>query len=471
MSQWFAEYKKTIFTTLIISTIIIIGVCLVYGFITGSIDKFFDNFMETASPIIIGFIIAYLSNPIVMFLEKKLFAWIPKFTAKRLVCIILTLIFIILVLSFIVTMLIPNILSTLASFWETYIVNYETSLTALVERINSIVADISFLKDPKPLEADKLIQWVQHTLPWIDDIVSGDFSAIFPSIPSDPNAPATPGINISDFLTSDSFIAVLDYILSLGTSVFNGIKNGIFGIFIAVYMLMSKERLSAYFKRMLNAFLPPRKVRSIIRFAKLLDRSFGGFIKGQLLDAMVVGIMSYFIFVIFNMPIPHLLATIIAVTNVIPILGPFLGGIPATILVLLSEPEKMIFFILLVIIIQQIDGNLLCPNILGDKINLSSLTTIVAIITMGGLFGIFGMLIGVPVFAVLLHILNNYTMNALRRKGLETSLKYYYVGSAERISDTENKVRIYKKNSFKNIYDNIKKLFSKKTTNTNSEEK
>ena len=205
---------------------------------------------------------------------------------------------------------------------------------------------------------------------------------------------------------------------------------------------MAKERVKAYTRRLLNSFLKPKKVRAIIRLGKLLDRTFGGFIEGQLIDAGVVGIICYVVFSIFGIPIPHLLATIIAVTNVIPIFGPFIGGIPAAVLVLLTDPNKLILFIVLIIVIQQIDGNIICPHILGDRINISSLATIIAIITMGGLFGIFGMVIGVPVFAVVIHIINTHTMNALRKKGLETSLNHYYVGNLDMISDKKSTSKI-----------------------------
>ncbi|MGM9632555.1 MAG: AI-2E family transporter [Eubacteriales bacterium] len=471
MSQWFSENKKTIHTTLIISGIVLITLCLLYGIISGSIGGFLRDLLNVASPIFIGFILAYLSNPIVMFLEKRLFAWVPKFTLKRLICIVLTLILILLFLAFIITMLIPSVVTTLASFWETYIVNYEVSLLNLTEQINAIMDDIPFLDATQRLDGDSVVKWVKSTFPWIDDVVAGDISAIFPDSSENPDAPGS-SFDLKEFLTSDGFMSALGYILSLGTSVFNGITDGIIGMFIAIYMLMSKEKCSAYFKRLLNALLPAPNVRSVIRFTKLLDRSFGGFIEGQVFEAIIIGIMSYVTFLIFGMPIPHLLATLIAVTNVIPIFGPFIGGIPAAFLVFLSAPGKTILFILLMIIIQQIEGNIICPKVVGDRINISSLTTMIAVVTMGGLFGIFGMLIGVPVFAVFVHLINNYTMNTLRRKGLETSLKYYYIGNAERISDSENKTKIYNPVSLKKLTGQIKKIFQKaKDKDNNKEEK
>ncbi len=430
MSEHISTYKKTIITTLIIVAIIIVGILLILGLITGQISRFFNDFTEITAPITFGFIIAYLSNPIVTFFEKYIYSWIRNFKIKRFISIFTTILLILLFITTILVILIPSLINTLLSFWNTYIVNYEDSIRGMVLTINSTLDKISFINSADRLNPENIIDWIQVKFPLIDDIVNGDIASILP--------------NVSGSI-SQNITAITDYALSLGISVFNIIKNILLGIFIAFYMLMSKERCKAYIRRFLNSFLSPKKVRSVIRFGKLLDRSFGGFIEGQLLDAIVVGVISYITFIIFGLPIPHLLATIIAVTNVIPIFGPFIGGIPAAFLVLLTAPEKTILFVILIVVIQQIDGNIICPHILGDKINISSLATIIAIITMGGLFGIAGMIIGVPIFAVAIHIINNYTMNALRKKGLETSLQNYHVGDLEQLETTQQSVTKLKK--------------------------
>lgn len=424
MNEQFSINKKVILTVIVSVIIVLVGFLFVWGIINGSIESFFSEFAKITAPITIGFIIAYLSNPIVNFLEKRIFKWIKGFKVKRFVSILFAFIALMLFISLILIILVPSLINTLISFWNTYVVNYQTAIIGWVKTFNSTIVKISFLNSIEPLDADATITWIQSKLPWIDELAAGDIASILP--------------DVTDSI-SHNISAILEYILSFGVSVFNFIKDFIFGIFIAFYMLMSKEKCKAYIRRLLNSFLSPKNVRAVVRFGKLVDRSFGGFIEGQLLDAIIVGIMSFIIFWIFGMPIPHLLATIIAVTNIIPILGPFIGGIPTAFIVLLAAPEKTIFFIILVIVIQQIDGNILCPHIIGDKINISSLATIIAIITMGGLFGILGMLIGVPIFAVVTHIINTYTMNALRKKGLNSSLKHYYVGNPEKIETPTKK--------------------------------
>lgn len=462
MKSLFSEYKNTIIKTILICSIVVVALSLTYGLISGSISSFFQKFWKILSPVTIGFVIAYLSNPIVIFFEKRIFKGISKFNVRRLISIIVTFLLIFSFLVFIITMLVPSIATTLQSFWDSYIVNYKNTISVLSERINTFMDNFALFNTTQRLDPEAIIVWIQDKLPWIEDVISGDLSGLIPDDSGNES-----NFDISSIFSSENIISLLGDVFSIGTSIFTAIKDSFLGIFIAVYMLMSKEKCKAYFRRLLNSIMKPRHVRSVIRFTKLLDNSFGGFIEGQLLDAIVVGILSYIVFILFKMPMPHLLATIIAVTNVIPILGPFLGGIPAAVLVLLSSPGKLILFIVLIIVIQQIDGNIICPHILGDRINVSSLVTIIAIVTMGGLFGIFGMLIGVPIFAVVIQMINNYTLNALRRKGYETSLKHYYVGNPDGIIDNKKhskSIKISLSTITELIY-NIRKLFTKKEQN------
>lgn len=441
-----SAYKKIIKPALIIALIICLAVLFIYAFINGTVARFWNEFMQIISPIIVGFIFAYLSNPIVNLFEKHVFSWIKSFKIKRFISILIAFLLILLFISTILVILIPSLINTLISFWETYVINYEDSIRTWVNKLNSTMDNVGFLNSMERLDPNSVISWVQTKFPWVDQVVEGDFESLLP--------------NVSNSI-SHNITAILEYALSFGVSLFNVVKNSVLGIFIAFYMLMSKEKCKAYIRRLLNSFLTPKKVRSVVRFGKLLDRSFGGFIEGQLLDAIVVGIISYLTFIIFGLPVPHLLATIIAVTNVIPIFGPFIGAIPAAFIVLLTSPEKTFLFVILILIIQQIDGNIICPHIIGDKINISSLATIIAIITMGGLFGVLGMLIGVPIFAVIIHIINDRTMNALRKKGLSTSLKDYYVGNPQNIENHNSSL----KRKFKSLFA-TSKVNVKNTKNT-----
>ena len=440
------NYKKLIVSILIIAIILGITFLLVYGILNDSIVNYWKNFCQIIAPITTGFVISYLSNSIVTFFEKRVFKWIHNFKIKRFISILVTMLLILLFIALILLILVPSLINTLVSFWETYVVNYENSIHNLVNTINKTLDRLKFIDSSKRLNPDHTVSWVQTKFPWIVNVASGDLSALLPNV----------SISLSHNIS-----AIIEYALSLGISLINIIKNFVLGIFIAFYMLMSKEKTKAYIKRLLTSFLAPQNANAVVRFGKLLDRSFGGFIEGQLLDAIVVGVVSYLVFLIFGLPIPHLLATIVAVTNVIPILGPFIGGIPAAFLVLLTAPEKTILFILLILIIQQIDGNIICPHIIGDKIQISSLATIIAIIVMGGLFGILGMFIGVPIFAVVIHIINDYTINSLHKKGLSHSLNDYHEGDPREIENTNFAIKskaksFFKSSKSKNNKENIK---------------
>ena len=457
MKEWLSDHKKIITLVSILCIIVIVCVLITVGILTGSIVAFFAQVLSVLAPIVIGFIIAYLCNPIVSFFERTILKKIKKPGIKRAFSIILTFVILLLVLSFLIAQLIPNFVSAVYSLWNTYIVNYKDSVKMFVGNINNIISSISFLDSfLDPIDADKIILWVEE-----------QFESL-KSFTANSNQTSSP-FDISSIFSRENVWNAVGYIFSVGTSIINGIKNFFLGLFISIYMLMAKDKTKAYFRRFLYALLPPKKVRSVIRFGKLLDRSFGGFIEGQLLDAIVVGIISYFVFLIFGIPSPYVLAIIIAITNVIPILGPIIGAIPCGFIVLLIDPPKTILFIILIILIQQIDGNIICPKILGDKINISSLSVIISIVVIGGLFGIPGMILGVPCFAVAIHLIQNWVINKLRSKDLDTSIEQYYIGDAEDVVESNDKsqkaiVRLYNScvNLFKKIWNSIKNIFKKK---------
>ena len=456
MKGWFSENKKILTLIGVICLLVILTVWVVLGIISGNIIATLKMFFSIIAPIAIGFIIAYLCNPIVSFFENTVFKKIKKISLKKIISIILTFIIIFSVLSVLLIQIIPNFLSAVSSLWQTYVVNYKNSIKSLSDTINGIISRIPFLDSMlDPIDPNKVIVWIEEEFTFVKEFDSTDIDNPQYS-------------NIFTAIAKDNIWNTIGYIFSIGTSVINGVKNFFLGIFISFYMLLSKERFKAYTRRFLHALLSPKKVRSVIRFSKLLDRSFGGFIEGQVVDAFVVGIISYFVFLVFGLPSPYVLATIVAITNVIPILGPFIGAIPCAFLVLLIDPSKTILFIILILIIQQVDGNIICPKILGDKINISSLSVICSIVIMGGLFGIPGMLIGVPFFAVAIHLLQNWTINKLRGKGLDPSLEQYYVGNAEEVVETNDHsdklvVRIYNwiVRVLKKIWSGICKFFAK----------
>ena len=235
---------------------------------------------------------------------------------------------------------------------------------------------------------------------------------------------------------NDAFLWVRDQVLPqvevaiqavtggvLGILVF--LKDILVGIIISVYLLSSKEQFSAAACKLCYAFLPQERAALLIRGAKRTDRIFNGFVRGKLLDSLIIGLLCFFFSSIFRFPYAPLVSLVVGVTNVIPYFGPFMGAIPSAFLILLDSPIKCLYFCIFILALQQFDGNILGPKILGDSTGLSSFWVIVAILIGGGLFGVAGMFLSVPMFACLYTAVKSYAAYRLSRKGLPTETESY----------------------------------------------
>jgi hypothetical protein len=179
---------------------------------------------------------------------------------------------------------------------------------------------------------------------------------------------------------------------------------------------VDKEAFIAKAKMITYAVLPAERANTVIHAMRFAHKIFGGFISGKLLDSAIIGVLCYIGCVFLDMPYAILVSVIIGVTNIIPFFGPYLGAIPCIFLILLVDPMKGLYFTIFILILQQFDGNILGPKIIGDSTGLSSFMVIVAILVGGGFFGIVGMVVGVPVFAVLYAALGNLLTHSLRNK-------------------------------------------------------
>ncbi len=197
------------------------------------------------------------------------------------------------------------------------------------------------------------------------------------------------------------------------------------GVIVSVYLLATKERCAAYARKVVYGLAPQENVPWVLRGAAKADAIFSGFVRGKLLDSLIIGILCFIGCSILNFPYTPLVSVIVGVTNVIPFFGPFLGAIPSTFLILLVSPLKALYFVLFVLALQQLDGNVIGPKILGDKTGLSSLWVIIAILVGGSFFGIPGMFFGVPVCACFYSAVNFLVESRLRRKGLPVENEAY----------------------------------------------
>lgn len=218
---------------------------------------------------------------------------------------------------------------------------------------------------------------------------------------------------------------MLENILSGALGFVNLIKNFVLGFILSIYLLFSKETLTAQLKKIMFASFKKSTCGKIFRFGNQANKVFSGFITGKIVDSIIIGFLCFIVLTIVNMPYNILISVIIGVTNIIPFFGPFIGAIPSALLILLVEPRKVIVFLIIILLIQQFDGNILGPKIIGDSIGLPAIWVMTSLFIGGGLFGFVGMLISVPAFALIYSLVRSSVDNKLRKKKLPLSTVYY----------------------------------------------
>ncbi len=382
----------------------------------------FSGLLSVFAPVILGGGIAYILNPLLKLYEFKVFKKIKSKRLLRTLSMIMTYVTSFLILAAFLLLLIPQLIDSISRFAS----EFDNYVDNIVSMLNNMIANMTENEQYRDvIDADKLIEIVTKFL----------------------------------FKSEDLFTGIMNYVSEYGMGLFVGIKNTVLALFISVYILSAKERLKAQTAKFVTATLPPTKSRRFFKYVSLCDRTFGGYFVGVLTDALFVGLICLLLFSIFRLPYALLISVIVAVTNIIPIFGPFLGAIPSFLIILIVDPMKALIFLVLILIIQQIDGNIIAPKILGNSTSISSLTVVIAITVMGSWFGIVGMVVGVPVFAVLIAIVKEFLDNRLRAQSKSADTADYYdisslVDPRERHQSVINKI-------FNQIVMLIKKLIAK----------
>ena len=220
----------------------------------------------------------------------------------------------------------------------------------------------------------------------------------------------------------------MTYVASFTTGVISAFRmffNFVIGLVIALYLLVGKETFIGQGKKILYAVLPAKAGNNALRLLRVSHQLFGGFISGKIVDSAIIGVICYVGLIILKIPYSLLVAAIVGVTNVVPFFGPFIGAVPSFILIALAEPMKGLYFLVFVLALQQVDGNIIGPKILGDSTGLSSFWVIFAILVGGGLFGFMGMLFGVPTFAVIYWLIREIVAYTLRKRRLPEETRDY----------------------------------------------
>ena len=366
--------KQNIFVYSITGIIIVLSYLIFKNF--NIITDFINRILSILKPFIIGGILALLLNPAVKYFEDLLPNKFSFKLKRRLAVTFAMLLTLALFLSFL-QVLIPQLI---------------TSFTNLTANLSDYLADTDSL-------STLLITKLHFTPEFTTSLIDG----------------ATKVLNSVGTLFTDAVPTILNYSLSVIVNIF----SLIIGIIICAYILLDREGYKILIKKTFNAIFNSKQVEFSLTTYHLIIRMFNGFIVGKLIDSLLIGILTFIVLNIFGIHYALLISFIIGVTNIIPNFGPFFGAIPSGIILLLIDPIECLYFAIIILIIQQFDGNILGPYILGDSMGLPGFWILFAIILGGGLFGVLGMLLAVPAFAVIFIFVNNLIDERLAKKQID----------------------------------------------------
>ena len=383
------NWKNKYATIAMYAFLVICGSILLYLGIARftEIKSGINDFIGTLQPFIIGTALAYLLNFILKFYEKNIlsYKWFNNLnkTAKRAVGIVFTYITAILITYLFIQFVLPQLID---------------SVVGLVNNIPQYVNDVSKY-------TNELIGNVNLQPEYIDLI----------------NEKLGEAINYIITTISNLLPVIANFVISTTSSVL----NIIIGIIVSIYILIDKEKFIALSKKVTYALCSKERAKFVLNLANKSNMTFSKFIGGKILDSVIIGILTFIILTIFKMPYVLLISVIIGVTNIIPFFGPFIGGIPSAIIILFASPIQALWFIIIIIVIQQIDGNIIGPKILGDSIGISAFWILFSLLVAAKFMGVVGMIIGVPLFAIIYSIIKEVVEDKLRKKGLPVETEEY----------------------------------------------
>ncbi|MBR1864221.1 MAG: AI-2E family transporter [Ruminococcus sp.] len=389
-------YTNKKYHTIAVYAAVVIAVNVLLVVAVFNISKIIDGIMvllKVMNPVIWGLVIAFLINPIMVktenFLKDKVFKsrdenGEPKRAGaiKAISVGVTTLVFLGIVVG-LVALVVPELIK---------------SITDIFNNAQSIVSTVQ-----------NWINKVFKNYPYIETYATN---------------------MLSDFNTGFSEVMtklqpVFDNILSGAWGFVNFVKNFLLGFIVSVYLLCNKEKLLAQSKKIIISMTKKKTCERIMDVAAKANTVFSGFITGKIVDSIIIGLICFIGLTFMSMPYNIMISVLIGVTNIIPFFGPFIGAIPSAILILLIEPKKVILFAIFIFVLQQFDGNILGPKILGDSTGLPGFWVLISLLIFGGLFGFVGMVLAVPAFALIYSFVRDGVNNKLRKKHLPVDTDYY----------------------------------------------
>ena len=383
------EWNKKYTTIAIYAFLVISSSIIVYLMASQAEDLKikFSGMIATMQPFIIGSAIAYIINFILNFYEKVVFElkYLNKLNRKyrRGIGLLLSYLTAIIVISLFMQFVLPQLVDS--------IVGLANNIPQYVNDASHVITEIS---EKFNLESKYMNMIVEKWNELLNYIIT---------------------------LLTNLIPVIGNFIMTLGSS----ILNVIIGIIVSIYILIDKEKFIALSRKVTFSIFSAERSKIIVELAQRSNETFGKFLSGKILDSLIIGILTFIILTIFKMPYILLISVVIGITNIIPFFGPFFGAIPSAIIILCVSPIKALWFIGIILVIQQIDGNIIGPKILGDSIGISAFWILFSLLIFAKFLGLIGMIIGVPIFAIIYSIIKENVERRLKAKGLPVETEKY----------------------------------------------
>lgn len=356
------------------------------------VGNILSGIMGILTPFFIGFLIAYILNFPYKFFYNKAFG---KIGQKHKVLV--------------------RVKKPLAIFC-TYLIAAAVVVALILIVVPQIVTNISGLAENMPEYMKTAYNYVQGFFEWINSTFHTNFSLdTTMQQATEELAKILTGKSIIN--TADATKNVLGFLSNVVTNTASGLYNTIMSIIISIYFLSAKEQLCRQTKRLAVAFIPIKYLPKVYEVVDITDTKCGRFLVGDLLDSAIIGLLTFIVMTIFQLPYAALIAVLVGVTNIVPFFGPYIGGIPSAIILLLVDPMDMVWFIIIIFVIQQFDGNILKPKIIGNQLGISSFWVLFSVLVGGALFGIVGFILGTPIYAVIYTLVGKRVRNNINDKG------------------------------------------------------
>ena len=457
--NWNRKYTTVAVYTLIVIVLAVLFVVFVFRF--EEFKKVLSNFSGVLAPAICGLVIAFILNPLMMYIENKFFHKLKYGEPKEHNIVVRKLRGSSMGDSAVVKTLEKHdaplekkkrqrvTMARVFSMLITFVLVFAALVGIIIAVVPSLVKSIMDLAEKMPEYLERVQTWGNQVFednPQIAQVISDeitDFADLINEIAEQIKPMAGDIIgNVSGWVMN--FVGVL----------LTGVKNFIIGVIIAIYLLYSKEHMLAQGRKIIIAFFKERGCRSLFNGLAKTNEIFKKYIISNLLDSMIIFVFMLIGLFAMGMPYQTLIAVVCGVTNLIPFFGPFIGAVPSALLILLVDPVKVIWFAIFVLVIQQVDGNVIKPFLFGESVGLPAIWVLVSITVGGGLFGIVGMLLGVPVFAVFYALFSEFVVAKLRKKSLPGETEAY-VSTYDEFSEahfTKSEQPDNRQNDRKNTY-------------------